>query len=106
MKNNDTWIKEARNRERWRAMESEYAKTAAAISVDSVLRRESSSERVSSLCQNTEDCVGLGGCYETDTSFLMECMIGSSQVRDLQYRKSRVFEDVAVHTAAVRGFGF
>ena len=40
MKNNDTWIKVAKNRERWNAMESEYANTAAAISVDSVLRRE------------------------------------------------------------------
>ena len=29
MKNNNTWIKVAKNRERWTAMESEYEKTAA-----------------------------------------------------------------------------
>ena len=40
MKNDNSWIKVAKNRERWKAMESEYATTAAAISVDSVLRRE------------------------------------------------------------------
>ena len=40
MKNNDTWIKVAENRERWKATTSEHAKTAAAISVDSVPRRE------------------------------------------------------------------
>ena len=28
MKNNDTWIKMAKNRKRWKAMESEYASTA------------------------------------------------------------------------------
>ena len=39
IKNNDTWIKVAKNRERWKAMESEYAKTAAAVSVDSVHSR-------------------------------------------------------------------
>ena len=38
-KNNDTWIKVAKNRERWIAMESEYASTAAAASVDSVHSR-------------------------------------------------------------------
>ena len=38
-KNNDTWIKVAKNRERWKAMESEYATTAAAVSVDSVESR-------------------------------------------------------------------
>ena len=36
VKNNDTWIKVAQNRERWKATESEYATTAAAASVDSV----------------------------------------------------------------------
>ena len=40
MKNNNTWIKVAKIRERWRAMENEYAKTAAERSVDNVLRRE------------------------------------------------------------------
>ena len=39
IKNNDTWIKVAQNRERWKAMESEYATAAAAVSVDSVSRR-------------------------------------------------------------------
>ena len=38
-KNNDTWMKVAKNRERWKAMESEYATTAAAVSVDSVQSR-------------------------------------------------------------------
>ena len=33
IKNNDTWIKVAKNRERWKTMESEYATTAAAVSV-------------------------------------------------------------------------
>ena len=33
MKNNDTWIKVAKNRERWKGMESAYAKTAAVITV-------------------------------------------------------------------------
>ena len=36
MKNYDTWIKVAKNRERWKAMESEYA----AISVDCATHRE------------------------------------------------------------------
>ena len=40
MKYNDTWtIKVAKNRDRWKAMESEYTKTAAAASVDSVRSR-------------------------------------------------------------------
>ena len=39
IKNNDTWIKVAKNRERWKAMESEYATTAAAASVDRVHSR-------------------------------------------------------------------
>ena len=39
IKNNDTWIKVATNRERWKAMESEYATTAAATSVDSAVHR-------------------------------------------------------------------
>ena len=40
MKNNDTGIKVAKNRARWKAMENEYAETAAAISVDSATHRE------------------------------------------------------------------
>ena len=40
MKNNDTWIKVAKHRERWKAMESEHAETAAAISVDSATHSE------------------------------------------------------------------
>ena len=40
MKSNNTWIKVAENRERWRAVENEYAKTAAVRSVDNVQRRE------------------------------------------------------------------
>ena len=39
IKSNDTWIKVAKNWERWKAMESEYATTAAAVSVDSVQSR-------------------------------------------------------------------
>ena len=39
IKNNDTWIKVVKNRERWKAVESEYATTAAAASVDSVHSR-------------------------------------------------------------------
>ena len=39
IKNNDTWIKVVKNRDRWKAMESECAKTAAAASVDSVHSR-------------------------------------------------------------------
>ena len=39
IKSNDTWIKVAKNQERWKAMESEYATTAAAVSVDSVQSR-------------------------------------------------------------------
>ena len=39
IKNNDTWIKVAKNRERWEALESEYATTAPAVSVDSVQSR-------------------------------------------------------------------
>ena len=31
-------------------------------------------------CQKTEDCVVLGGCYEVDTSILLECMIGKAYV--------------------------
>ena len=42
IKNNNTRIKEAKNRERWRAIGNEYAKTAAERSVDTVLRREPS----------------------------------------------------------------
>ena len=40
MKNDDTWIKVAKHRETWKAMESDYAKTAAAISVDSATHRK------------------------------------------------------------------
>ena len=40
MKNNDTWIKVAKHRERWKAVESEHAETAAAMSVDSATHRE------------------------------------------------------------------
>ena len=40
MKNNDTWIKVAKKRERWTTWESEYAKTAEERSVDNALRRE------------------------------------------------------------------
>ena len=40
MKNNDTWIKVAKKRERWTTWESEYAKTAEERSVDNVLRWE------------------------------------------------------------------
>ena len=40
IKNNDTWIKVATNRKRWKALESEYATTAAAISVDSEILRK------------------------------------------------------------------
>ena len=36
IKNNDTWIKMDQNREKWKAMESEYASTAAVASVGSV----------------------------------------------------------------------
>ena len=36
IKNNDTWIKVAKIREIWKVMESEYATTAATVSVDSV----------------------------------------------------------------------
>ena len=39
LNNNDTWIKVAKKRESWQAMESEYATTAAAVSVDSVQSR-------------------------------------------------------------------
>ena len=39
-KNNDTWIQVAKHRQRWKAVESEYAKTAAAVSVDSVHSRK------------------------------------------------------------------
>ena len=38
-KNKATWINVAKNRERWKAIENEYATTAAAISVNSVQRR-------------------------------------------------------------------
>eukprot|EP00450_Noctiluca_scintillans_P038152 CAMPEP_0194477902 /NCGR_PEP_ID=MMETSP0253-20130528/1540_1 /TAXON_ID=2966 /ORGANISM="Noctiluca scintillans" /LENGTH=123 /DNA_ID=CAMNT_0039316937 /DNA_START=160 /DNA_END=531 /DNA_ORIENTATION=+ len=31
-------------------------------------------------CPNIEECVGLGGCYEADTSFLLDCMIGEAYV--------------------------
>ena len=41
-KNNDTWIKEAKHRERWKAMESEYATTAAAA--EEVLRKMQSDQ--------------------------------------------------------------
>ena len=34
MKNNNTWIKVAKNRERWKAIESEYAETAEERNVD------------------------------------------------------------------------
>ena len=37
MKKNNTWIKVAKDRDRWRAMENEYAKTAAERSVDNAL---------------------------------------------------------------------
>ena len=40
MKNNNTWIKVAKNRERWVTLESEYARTAEERSVDKVQRRE------------------------------------------------------------------
>ena len=40
MRKDNTWIKDAKNREIWKAMEKEYAKTAAERSVDNVLRRE------------------------------------------------------------------
>ena len=40
MKNDTHGSKWQKNRERWKAVECENAKTAAAISVDSVLRRE------------------------------------------------------------------
>ena len=39
-KNKHTWIKVAKKRERWKAMESEYAKTAAAISVERATHTE------------------------------------------------------------------
>ena len=39
IKNNDTWIKVAENRERWKQMETEYAMTAAGASGDSVHSR-------------------------------------------------------------------
>ena len=42
IKNHDTWIKVEQNRKRWKAMESEYATTAAAASVDSVHSRRCS----------------------------------------------------------------
>ena len=40
MKNNNTWIKVAKNRERWKAMKNNYAETASDRSVDNVPRRE------------------------------------------------------------------
>ena len=41
IKNNDTWIKVAKNRERWTAVESEYVTTEAAASVDSAQEKKS-----------------------------------------------------------------
>ena len=40
MKCNNTWIRVAKNRERWTTSESEYAKTAEKRSVDNVPRRK------------------------------------------------------------------
>ena len=45
IKNNDTWIKVATNRERWKALESECATTAAGISVDSEILRKIQSDQ-------------------------------------------------------------
>ena len=44
MKNNDTWIKAARNRERWKEMESEYA-TVAAFSKEPTLPADQASHQ-------------------------------------------------------------
>ena len=98
----NTWIKVAKNRERWKAMGSEYAKTAAAISVDAVVRRENPPQ------DPIRPARYLNGVKLDDDevdNIIQLLMLperrplsttGARELRDLQHWKSRVFEGAAV----------
>ena len=97
-KNNDIWIKVARNRERWKAMESEYAKTAAAIFVDNVLRRENfpqdptlQARYLNGVRLDDDEVANIKKLWMPPERRRPFSTTGARELRDFQYRQSRVF---------------